>query len=326
MVKISSQILLLRNFFGLLLSMLILSSCILSDEPPIETSSNDVNLIQSGDIVVTNLNNDTIILLDSDGNYKDVLVDSQTDSSLIYNGLNFDAVNNQILFVYDSTVALLDSVKSISLYDGTVNTVISNGFLTGVMPGLARLTGGELLVLETTATAEKFRADNSRVGGAGAAFIATLTAPVTDIASLNTGGFVACNTATAVTVRTYTSAGVTVATATSALPVNATNATLGAIGASSCIQDLTGQILVVYSSVGVDAVRAYTSTLAAPVWTFSDQNILPTPGKIAVKSNGNILVTDTVLNHIVELNSTGGLVRVIGGTVLSGPNNIVVVP
>jgi hypothetical protein len=310
----------------LLIPLLIFSSCILTDESPIETSSDAANLIQSGDIIVTNLSNDSIILLDSDGNYKDVLVDSQTDSTLIYNGLNYDTANNQILFVHDSTIALLDSVKAISLYDGTVSTVISNSFLTGVMPGLTRLTGGELLVLETTATAEKFLADNSRVGGAGAAFMnATLTATVTDIASLSTGGFVACNTATAVTARTYTSAGVTVATATSALPVNAANATLGALGASSCIEDLTGQVIVAYSGA-TDAVRAYTSSLSAPVWTFADTNILTTPGKLAVKANGNILITDTAFNHIVELNSTGGLVRVIGGTVLAGPNNILVVP
>jgi hypothetical protein len=309
----------------LLIPLLIFSSCILTDESPIETSSDAANLIQSGDIIVTNLSNDTIILLDSDGNYKDVLVDSQTDSSLIYNGLNYDTANNQILFVYDSTVALLDSVKAISLYDGTVSTVISNGFLTGTMPGLTRLTGGELLVLETTTTAEKFLADGSRVGGAGAAFMATLTATVTDIASLSTGGFVACNSATALTARTYTSAGVTVATATSALPVNATNATLGALGSTSCIEDGSGQVIVAYSGA-TDAVRAYTSNLSTPVWTFADANVLTTPGKLAVRANGNILITDTGFNHIVELNSTGGLVRVIGGTVLAGPNNILVVP
>lgn len=297
---------------------LLLTSCILKDQSPIESSSNEVNLIQSGDIIVTNAGNDTIILLDENGNYKESLVDSQSDTALVYNGLAYDTANNQILYVNDHTTAFYDAVKSINLYDGSTATVISNSNLTGTMPGLARLTGGELLVLETTATAEKFLANGTR---SGAPFIATLTATVADINPLATGGFVACSSGTANTVRTYNAAGVVQATATSANPVP----TLGALASTSCIQDSTGRIIVAYSGA-TDAVRVYNSTLTTIAWTFTDTNVLTTPGKIAVRSNGNILVTDTGFNHIVEISSDGALVRVIGGAVLATPNNILVVP
>ena len=164
----------------ILFTLLILSSCLLKGESPVESSSNDVNLIQSGDIIVTNAGNDSIVLLDSDGNFKSVLVDSQTDATLIYNGLSYDTLNDQILFSYDSTTAVLDAVKAISLFDGTVSTVISNNNLTGTMPGLARLTGGELLVLETNQTAEKFLSDDTR-SGATAFMNGTLTSVVVDV-------------------------------------------------------------------------------------------------------------------------------------------------
>lgn len=295
-----------------------LTSCLLKNESPIGSSSNDVNLIQSGDIIVTNAGNDTIVLLDEDGSYKASLVDSQSDAALIYNGLAYDTANDQILYVNDHTTAFYDAVKAISLYDGATSTVISNSNLTGTMPGLARLTGGELLVLETTTTAEKFLANGTR---SGAPFIATLTATVADVNPLSTGGFVTCSSGTANTVRTYNAAGVVQATATSAAPVPS----LGALASTSCVQDSTGQIIVAYSGA-TDAVRVYNSTMSTTVWTFTDTNVLTTPGKLAVKSNGNILVTDTAFNHIVEISAAGALVRVIGGAVLSTPNNILVVP
>lgn len=303
---------------SLLICLFSLASCLLKSESPLESSSDSVNLIQSGDIIVSNSGNDTIILLDSDGNYKDVLVDSQTDATLIYNGLAFDRVNNQVLFTHDSTTAALDSVKSIALYDGEVSTVISNSNLNGTLPGLARLDGGELLVLEGTNTAEKFLADGTR---SGAPFINTLTTNVADITRLSTGGFVTCSSGTANTVRTYNAAGTQQAMATSANPVPS----LGALASTSCSTDEDGRIIVAYSGA-TDAVRVYNSTMSTVVWTFTDTNVLTTPGKLAVKSNGNILVLDTAFNHIVEISSSGALVRVIGGAVLATPNNIIVVP
>jgi len=295
-----------------------LTSCLLKNESPIGSTSDEVNLIQSGDIIVSNAGNDTIILLHEDGSFKATLVDSQSDAALIFNGLSYDAINKTVLFTYDHTTAFYDAVKSIDLYDGEVNTLISNSNLTGTLPGLTRLTTGELIVLENTNTAEKFLANGTR---SGAPFLATLTTNVADISKLSSGGFVTCSSGTANTVRIYNGAGVVQATATSAAPVPS----LGALASTSCIQDSNGQIIVAYSGA-TDAVRVYNSTMTTTVWTFTDTNVLTTPGKLAIRSNGNILVTDTAFNHIVEISPAGALVRVIGGAVLSTPNNMIVIP
>lgn len=313
---------LLRLIYILILILMLglSASCILTNESPIESSSNDVNLIQTGDIVVVNNGNDTIVLLDSDGTYKSVLFDSQTDATLLFGGLAYDQTNKKILFSYDSTNGALDAVRSIGLFDGTSTSLISNSNLNGTLPGLARLTGGELLVLEGTNTAEKFLANGTRVGNP---FIATLTANVVDINRTSSGGFVACSTATATTVRTYNAAAAVQATATSAAPVGVP--ALGAIGASACVEDSTGNIIVAFSG-GTDAVRAFNPTMTTVLWTYVNTANLTTPGKLSIRPNGNILVADSGFNHIVELDSLGNFVRVIGGAVLSAPGSILVVP
>lgn len=295
----------------------LISSCLIRNESPIESSGDSVNLIRRGDIVVTNMGNDSIVLLHEDGSYKATLVDSQTDATLIFNGLAYDSINKKILYTHDSTTATFDAIKSIDLFDGSVSTLISNSNLNGTLQGLARLTGGELLVLEGTTSIEKFLSNGTRSGNP---FSAALIATAADITRLNGGGFVACSNSTANTVRTYNAAAVVQATATSALPAPS----LGALASTSCTEDENGIIYVAYSGA-TDAVRAYSPNLATVLWTFTDTNILTTPGKLAIKPNGNILVTDIALHHIIEIDPNGALVRVIGGVVLSTPNNIVVV-
>jgi hypothetical protein len=307
----------LIRLISLIFILLLGSSCILNSESPEETSSDEVNLIQMGDIVVTNAGNDSIVLLDEDGSYKATLVDSTTSSTLLYNGLAYDDLNREILFNYDSTTNSLDAVMAINLYDGEVRTVLTNNQLQGTLPGVARLTGGDLVVLEGTSMVEKFNSSNIRVG---TPFLTGLTTTTADLTRLSDGGFIICSSGTANTVRIYNSAGVVQASATSASPTP----TLGALASTSCTQAEDGTIYVAYSG-GTDAVRAYNSTLSTVLWTFTDTNVLTTPGKLAVKPNGNVLITDTAFNHIVELTSSGALIRTIGGSVLATPNNIIVV-
>lgn len=296
-----------------------LTSCLLKNESPIESTSNNANLIQSGDIVVSNTGNDSIILLSSNGTYKTTLYDQPTSGTYIFNALAYDSLNNQILWTHDHTTVTLDAVNAFSLYDGTVSSVMTSSFLQGTLPGVARLTGGDLLVLENTTSAEKFTSAGVRVGNP---FSAALIATTVDLNPLSTGGFIVCSTSTANTVRTYSALGVLANTATSASPTPS----LGALAATSCIQDSTGRIIVAYSGTP-DTVRVYTTAaMTAVAWDFVDQNVLTTPGKLALRANGNILVTDTGLDQIVEISSTGTLVQVIGGSVLSTPNAMLVVP
>jgi hypothetical protein len=205
------------------------------------------------------------------------------------------------------------------LTDGSVTTYLSNSNLNGVLPGLTRLSNGDLLIIEGTTAAEKFNSGKIRQG---APFIATLTTAAADVRALQSGGFIVCSSATANTVRTYNAAGVVQSTATSALPAPS----LGALAATACIQDSSGRIIVAYSGA-TDAVRVYSSsTLATVVWTFTDTNVLTTPGKLALRPNGNILVVDQGFNHIVELTPDGSFVGLLGGIGLATPVNLVVVP
>ena len=77
---------------------------------------------------------------------------------------------------------------------------------------------------------------------------------------------------------------------------------------------------------GVDYVRAYSSNLGTVLWDYNDITILASPGRMAVRANGNVLITDTVFNHIVELTSAGSFLRIIGGAHLATPGSLLVVP
>lgn len=295
----------------------ILSGCVLKDEKAVATFNSSANLVKSGDIVVVNITNDSIVLLDQDGNYKLTLFNDDNSATVIIGGINYDSVSKRLLFNYDSSTAILDEVRSISLYSGRISTVLNNVNVTGALQGVARLTGGDYVILESTTVAEKF---NSSFVRQGAPFPLTVLTNV-QIESLSTGGFLACTSGTANTVRTYSAAGAIVNTATSASPTP----TLGAMGASGCVARPDGTIVVAYSGT-TDAVRAYSANLGTVLWDYSNTTVLSTPGKMAVRANGNILVTDTAMNHIVEISSTGAFVRIIAGSSISTPGYIEVIP
>lgn len=295
------------------------TGCVATENSPVETFNNAANLLRSGDIVVTNNGDDSIVLLDEDGHFKEYLVDSQTDTTLVFNGLTYDSVTKSILYINDSTVAINEAVKRLSLYDGSVTTIVTTNQLTGTLPGLARLSNGELVVAEQNTALEKFDASGGRIG---APFLNTITANIVDVNPLSNGGFITCSTGTTNTVRTYNAAGTAALSATSATPVG--TPALGAVAASSCAEDKQGRFVVAYSGA-TDAIRIYNSAMTTTVCTYIDTNVLTNPGKIAVKPNGNILVVDSGFNHIVELNSSCGFVRLIGSA-LSTPFNIAVIP
>lgn len=303
----------------LVLFLLSLVGCIPKQGSPISSYDNDVNLIQTGDIIVTNSGNDTIIQLDSNGNYKGVLVDSQTDPNILFNALVYDSINKKLLYVYDHNTATFDAVMSISLFDGSVRTELMNSNASGTLPGVARLADGGLLILKSsTNTAEKFSAAGARIG---APFVSALVATQTDIAPLANGGFIVCSSSVTTPVRLYSSAGVGGASATSVTPGPSMGSAMGATG---CMEDSSGNIIVAYGGANA-GVRSYNAALSAVNWTYQDANNLTTPRKFAIRPNGNLLVLDSGFNHIVELNTGGGLVQVIGGAVLSQPLNIAVV-
>lgn len=297
------------------------SSCILSSDSPIESSSDEVNLVQKGDIVVTNSGNDSIVLLNDDGSFKATLVDSITDAAILFNALIYDTLNKTIIYNFDHTTNSFDAIKKLDLYEGEATTLISNGNLNSTLQGLARLTNGDLVVLKNTTLIEKFNALGQRVT---VNFPLTYPAATTvDVAPMINGQFMVCSSSTTNTLRTYTAAGVINATpvVTSTSPTPA----LAASGMSSCIQAADGTVYVVYSTIAT--VRAYNSAMTTTLWTYTDSNTLTAgqTSKIAIRSNGNLLIADRGYDHLLELTKDGAFVGVIGGVGLSDPLNIAVV-
>jgi len=301
---------------------ILLSSCILKNTTPIATTNKDANIVKSGDIIIANGGNDSIILLDSEGNFKATLYSISTSATVSFPAMTWDAANNQLLFTYDSTTATLDAIMSVDPYDLTSTTVYNNStvFTATGLNGLARLTGGDLVGIESTATMEKFDTSWSRVG---APFMnATLVATANDVSALSNGGFVVSSSSTTNTIGTYDSAGTAVASATSATPTPSLGAAVGATGVAVTPDD---KIVAAFSG-GTDGVRKFSADLATLEWNFINTNVLTTPGKIAVRSNGNVLVLDTAFNHIVEISSPGIFVRTLGAASISSPLGILVVP
>lgn len=293
----------------------------LKTDSPTSTTENDANKIKSGDIIVVNGGNDSIVLMDSEGNFKEYLYSPSTSATYSFPAITWDSTTKKVLFTYDSTTAANDAIMSIDPFDLSVSTVYNNSSIltaTG-LNGIARLTGGSLIAIESTTTMEKFDSSWNRVG---TPFMnATLTATAVDVAALSTGGFVVAASGTSNTIRTYDSSGTAVASATSASPTP----TMGAAQASTGVAvNSSGEILAAFSGT-YDGVRKFSSDLSTVVWTFADTH-LTTPGKIAVRANGNVLALDTAFNYIVEINSDGTFKRTLASSLISTPLAIMVVP
>lgn len=183
-----------------LLSLLL--GCVLKEDSPVESFNNAGNVIQSGDIVVINTPNDSILLLDRNGNYKSTLVNEADPASVILGGLNYDSVSKRILFTYDHATASLDELRGISLFNARVDTVLNNSFLTATntFGAPARLTNGDYLILETATTVEKFSSSFVRQTTTAPFSTAFLISANVQLEALSTGGFLACATGTANTV------------------------------------------------------------------------------------------------------------------------------
>ncbi len=311
----------LVRFFQSLLFLALSASCIIQNDSPIQSTSDEVNLIQKGDIVVTNSGNDSVILLNEDGSFKATLVDAQTDAAILFNALIYDTLNKAILYNFDHTTASFDAVRKLDLFEGNETTLISNSNINSTQQGLARLTNGDLVILKNTTLIEKFNSLGQR---AAAPYPLTFPAATTvDVAPMINGQFMVCSSSTANTLRTYTAAGVINATpvVTSVAPTPA----LAASGMSGCIQAPDGTVYVVYSTIFT--VRAYNSAMTTTLWTYTDSNTLTAAltSKIAIRENGNLLIADRGYDHLLELTKDGAFVGVIGGVGLSDPLNIAVI-
>lgn len=274
----------------------------------------------SGYVVVSNTTFRNVVLMDPSFNYVRTLY--QAGAGDVPWGLGmFDSSNILV------SVEGLDRVLKVNINTGAISTIISDVNVTGTMRGVARLSGGDIIVVDQGATnqVERFTVGTdgyttTRVTAGWPSAQGTTVVglwPQTTTAN----NFLSCSTGTD-TVRTNNNAGTQVLSASATLPVPSLGAAHDVV---ACIQNSAGQIAVAYNGA-TDSVRVYPSTLASTTCTFTDAVAMPNPAALAVRANGNYLVFDNTNNAVIELNSSCTQVASYSTNYLNTVNQMLVLP
>jgi hypothetical protein len=306
------------------LTILLSQACMLEDGTPIATTSTEYDIIQSGDIVVTNTLNDSIMLFSSTGAFKRVLYDVPfaQGGAVTVNGIAWNPVTREVFVAYDHTTATEDKILAISAATGAVRTAIQTVALQGTLSALAITSAGVVLIYESTTSIEKFSPDgNGGYTRIGNPFInPTPFTPGNQFSINSNGDLLVCGSAATPFMRTYSTSGTA-----GALVLSSNVAAVTAV-ATGCLQLRDGTFAVVQSANVVKNLAAVNS--AAATWTLTDATNFTTATKVAQKSNGNLLVTDNsaAKNYIVEISSAGSFIQYWGDDYLQQPNGILVIP
>lgn len=286
---------------------------------PKKTSSDEVDtsIIKSGDIIVSNGGSDSVLLFDSSGNFKDVVFELNAVNGEAIFGISENTVTGEILIAVDGTPDRIIAVKKSDL---SSREFIRDTNLTGNIRGITYLTSGETLVVETS-NVEKFDSAGYRV--TTGSWPKALQTTGTGLDAVAGGGFIHCSTGSDV-IRTYDASGTQLASAASGIA--------GTTDVVDCKVAPDGGIVVAFAGT-TDTIRKYSADLSTTIWSYSSLSVLGSPLGLAVKSDGNILVLDSVLNHVLEISFDGTTAtgNIFGGhgneinTMLSTPQFIWVV-
>jgi len=305
-----------------LLILLMLTSCVSDD--PVETVTNpsggtttptpapdpSTYSLQPGDLVVSSSSNDSLQLLDSDGNFKKLLYDVENTTNTIY-GVGWKHDTNEVIFTVDGS----DRIMAVSVVDASVRTLISSAFLNGSLRGVTQLTDGSILIVESN-NIEKYTTDGVR-NTEGGNWPKNLGTTPEQIFAKADGGFGICFRGSD-ELRLFDKDGTQTHSVASGIA-----ATTDGYG---CTELADGTIAGGWLGT-TDTIKVYNPTLASEVSTYSDTGILIAPRGIDQAANGNLLVLDSSYHQIYEIDPvTGSFVRIIGGATLSTPAQILVVP
>ncbi len=296
------------NVLSLLAALLVASTLVTCGQLDLSSSETAAPCFETGDIVVSNSGSDVVLVLDSAGTYKGVALNVINSSETVY-GLGWMHTTGELLVAVDGA----DRIEAVSAAGCTSRVYAANSNLTGNLRGLTQLISGDVLVVESN-NIERFDPQGYRV--TTGAWPKTLQTTGTGLHRLQTAGFVHCSTGTDA-VRTYSDAGVQVATVASGIAATT--------DVADCMELQSGNIAAVFSGT-TDTLRVYDSSLSSVVSSYSDLGVLSTPGGIAQRANGNLIVIDRVLNYLVEVTEQGEFVGILGDSVLSTPEFILVVP
>ena len=289
----------------LVLSFFLFISCAPANEEDSEGSAG--NCFSSGDIIVSNSASDVVLVLNPDGTYKNIAFNVFNTSETVY-GISLSAAGELLVVVEGA-----DRVVAIDPVGCAARTFTADANLNGTLRDVTQLSNGDILVAETN-NVERFNSAGLRITTGG--WPRALQTAGTGLSPTTTGGFVHCSTGTDA-VRTYDNAGTQINTVASGIA--------GTTDVMDCLAMSNGNIAAVFSGT-TDTVRIYSSNLGSTIGSYSDISFLSTPGGIAQRANGNLLVVDRALHYIVEVTSTGTFVEIIGDGVLNTPEYILVVP
>lgn len=311
------------------LTIFILLAALSTSCQPKKDSNGSSNAIASGDIVISNSGSKALLLFDSSGAFKQVLGSLDNSSTEVFQGITYNSTTGQLLAVVDGTA---DSVQAFNVSDGSsAGSFISNSNLTGNLRGITQLTGGDILIVETS-NVERFSALGER-----RTLVNAVTWPqalqVTGLGIEKTStGFIHCSNGTSgitdrVTLYNSDAGGAVSATSTS--PGTALTGTIA--GVNGCAVGPDGSIYAAFIGTPNSFVRKYSADLTADVWTYTSPTIL-NPTGITVRSDGTVLVLNSVMNHVVQINADGSDSHVLQGAdvdlddLLSTPQFIYIVP
>lgn len=289
---------------------LIITGC--KSEDPVPTTSSQAFLIKPGDLIVVNSTSDSLLLLDSNGNFKTVLYDVDNIGESLY-AIAFKSDTKEIMF----TVNGATRVGAVSVVDGSYRSLISDANLTATVRGLTQLSGGDILVAENN-NVERFSTTGVRKVLVNAVVWPNTLGAMTNIEQLHAtanGELIAC-ASTSDNIRRFTA---------NAVQVGAIIATGGA-DPFGCVEMANGNIAMSYNIGTTDSIRTASSLLAGVTSIYADQAYLGSPRTLTIALNGNILTVDSVYNQIVEITPTGTFVRTLGGGILGTPNAVFSVP
>lgn len=309
-----------KRLLGIISLIFLVVSC--AKKPSDDSAEETGVAFTSGDIVVSNAGSDAVLLFDSAGKFKRVLVSLDTTAGEAVTGIVLNKVTRQILVAVDG----VDRVLAVNQDDGEVSSFIINANLTGTIRGITQLVNGDILVVETS-NIERFSSVGARrvtdVTDGSGTWPKALQTTGSEVSARADGGFVHCSTGADV-VRTYGADAVQVASVASGIAATT--------DVSSCVSAPSDAAVYAMFSGTTDTLRKLDPVTLATTWSYSNLTILSTPTGLGVRSNGNILALDSVFNHVVEVSAAGTLVGILEGNdvdiddMLSSPQFIYVIP
>jgi hypothetical protein len=288
------------------------TSCLVKEDPK---ATHSELLVTRGDIVVTSFTSDSLVVFNADGVFQKVLYQLPNTVGDAIAGISWLEDTNEILLSIDGTP---DRVEAFNISTGIVRNFYNNtNFFTGTPLGIAQLkNSGDVLITEG-ATIERFSANGIRETWT-TIWPSSVHANSQQIIGLTSGRWLSCSSTAGL--RIFADS-----TTTFAFTSTATSAIVTTTASYGCAELSDGTIVVAWNGT-TDSIQTYTSTLTTPTTIFANSAVLSDPRGIAIGENDEIYVLDTTRNMVVELDTTGNVVREFGNSYLQSPRALIVIP